>query len=282
MAKVQCPHCASPAVSVSLIDGYKFYCSRCGWNLEIAKSALSLTVKISLALVIIGLLLAVIARVRSPIGDWAAAATVLALSCLPLFFALSAFYQIRKLRNLSVSSATQMDSTLTVSEIRSSSDVPANAIAFKEKEFPELAILPRPRRLKMSWKGRIYVYGLPATWSGFNNSQSVHGRHWSFLLVPAVIYGYTVAFFRNRFRERRLLASGELASGYVTAQDNGRYTQTIQYCFKVVPSGKLATGRCTDASRSLYEGMTVPIFYDADNPAHSIPLDCSLTKISRA
>ncbi len=44
--------------------------------------------------------------------------------------------------------------------------------------------------------------------------------------------------------------------------------------------GRLAFGRCNDASRSLYEGMTVPVFYDADNPARSIPLDCSLTKIA--
>jgi len=55
--------------------------------------------------------------------------------------------------------------------------VPSRTIAFKEKGFPELAALPRPRKLKMAWKGRFYVvfamvllslftvYGLPVLWS---------------------------------------------------------------------------------------------------------------------
>jgi hypothetical protein len=164
--------------------------------------------------------------------------------------------------------------------------VPSRTIAFKEKEFPELAALPRPRKLKMTWKGRFYVvfalvllslftvYGLPLLWT-----ESQHRRTWSLVAPFVAIYGYSLAFFRNRLRERRLLANGELASGYVTAQSNGRYTQSIQYCFKL-PGGRLAFGRCNDASRSLYEGMTVPVFYDADNPTRSIPLDCSLTRIA--
>lgn len=274
-----------------MIDGYKFCCSRCGWNQEIARTALSSTIKVSLALVALGVLLAVLARVRNPSASWAAAGIVLAFSGLPLFYALSAFRQVRKVRTLSVSSATQTDGTLTISEMGSPSDAPSKAIVFKEKEFPELIALPRPRRLKMTWKGRFYlvfalvvvslytVYGLPAAWREFSNPHSMHGSHWTLLAPLAVIYGYSFVFFRNRFRERQLLANGELASGYVTAQNNGRYTQSIQYCFRIA-GGKLATGRCNDASRSLYEGMTVPVFYDPDNPARSMPLDCSLTKIA--
>jgi hypothetical protein len=278
-------------VHVSLIDGYKPYCSRCGWNLEIARSALSFTIKVSLAAAALGVLLTMAVRVRNPGADWAGGGIFLAFSGLPLVYGLSAFYQIRKLRTLLVSSATQMDGAITISEMRSPLDIASKAIVFKEKEFPELLALPRPRRLTMTWKGRRYVvfalvvvtlytvYGLPATWSEFSNPHSVNGRSWTLLALPAVIYGYAFAFFRNRFRERQLLANGELASGYVTAQVNGRYTQTIQYCYRIA-DGKLATGRCTDASRSVYEGMTVPVFYDAKNPARSMPLDCSLTKIA--
>jgi hypothetical protein len=82
----------------------------------------------------------------------------------------------------------------------------------------------------MTWKGRFYVifalvvlslftvYGLPALWGAFNNPHAVQGRNWSLITSLAVIYGYSFVFFRNRFRERQLLANGELASGYVTAQ----------------------------------------------------------------
>jgi hypothetical protein len=78
-------------------------------------------------------------------------------------------------------------------------------------------------------------------------------------------------FFRNRSREWHLLANGEAASGYVTAQKDTEYTQSIEYCFRL-PGGRLGMGRYN-------EGMTVPVLYDPDNPSHGIPLDCSLTKI---
>jgi hypothetical protein len=161
---------------------------------------------------------------------------------------------------------------------------------FKEESFPELAALPRPRKLGLTWKGRWYIalvlvvvglytaYGLPATWEEFSNPNSNHWKDWTLLAPLAVIYGYSFAFLRNRFRERQLLANRELASGYVTAQNNEQYTQSIQYCFRLA-GGRLMTGRGNDASRSLYEGMTVPVLYDADDPTRSIPLDCSLTKI---
>jgi hypothetical protein len=161
---------------------------------------------------------------------------------------------------------------------------------FKEREFPELAALPRPRKLKLRWKGRLYllftsmvvslftVCGLPALWSEFNNPHPSEPR-WALVIPLVVISGYSFIFFRNRLRERELLANGELASGHVTAQKNDRYTQSIEYCFKLA-GGRVAAGRGIDASRSLYEGMTVPVFYDADNPARSIPLDCSLTTVA--
>ena len=291
MPKVNCPHCASPAVRVSLIDGYKFYCSRCGWNHEIVRRELSSTIKVSVFLVTLGVIFAVVVRVRNPSEGWAWITILLAFSALPLFYALSALYQVRQLRNLSFQPANHKTGAFTISEMESSSDVPSKTIVFKEKEYPELVALPRPRKLKMTWKGRRYfafalvvvglytVYGVPATWSEFSNPHSAEGRNWMLLAPMAVIYGYSFAFFRNRFRERQILANGELASGYITAQNNGRYTQSIQYYFRLA-DGKLIAGQCNDASRSLYEGMTVPVFYDAEDPTRSIPLDCSLTKIA--
>ena len=270
------------------MDGYKFYCSRCGWNHEIVRGELSSTVKVSLFLVTLGVIFAAVVGGRNPSEGWLWVGIVLAFSALPLFYALSALHQIRKLRKLSFQPAAHETGAFTVSEMGSSSDVPSKTIVFKEKEFPELVALLRPRKLRMTWKGRGYftfalivvgvytVYGLPAIWSQF---QSRHGRDWTFLLPLAVIYGYSFAFFRNRFRERQILANGELASGYVTAQNNGRYIQSIQYCFRLA-GGKLITSQCNDASRSIYEGMTVPVFYDPENPTRSIPLDCSLTKIA--
>ncbi|SRR6266478_1417422 len=291
MSKINCPYCAYPGTRVSVIDGYKFYCSRCGWNHEIVRRELSFTIKVSLFLATLGVIFAVVVRVRNPGEDSMWIGILLAFSALPLFYALSALHQVRKLRNLSFQPATYKTGTFTISETESLSDTASKTIRFEEKEFPELVVLPRPRKLKMTWKGRVYFllvliviglytfYGLPATWSEFTNPHSTRGRNWTLLVPLAVIYGYSFAFLRNRFRERQLLANGELASGYVIAQNNGRYTQSVQYCFRLA-AGKLITSRCNDASRSLYEGMTVPVFYDPDDPKRSIPLDCSLTKIA--
>jgi hypothetical protein len=290
MPEVNCPHCASRAVRVGLIHGYKFYCSRCGWNHEIVRGELSSAIRVSFFLVALGVIFAVVVRVKNPDEEWAWAGILLAFSGLPIYYAISSFQQMRKLTSLSFQPSPDQSRTFAVSEM-SSSGVPTKTIAFKEKEFPELAVLPRPRKLKMTWKGRFYVifalvvlslftvYGLPALWGAFNNPHAVQGRNWSLITSLAVIYGYSFVFFRNRFRERQLLANGELASGYVTAQNSGGYTQSIQYCFKL-SGGRLVFGRCNDASRSLYEGMTVPVFYDPENSARSIPLDCSLTKIA--
>jgi hypothetical protein len=51
----------------------------------------------------------------------------------------------------------------------------------------------------------------------------------------------------------------------------------MEYYFRLT-GGKPIAGQCNDASRSVYEGMTVPVFYDANNPTRRIPLDCSLTR----
>jgi len=272
------------------MDGYKFYCSRCGWNHEIVRKALSSTINVSLFVVALGALFAVLVRVKSPNEGWLWVGILLAFTGLPLFWTFSALYQVRKLRNLRFPTATHENGAFTISQVEPSTGAPSNTIVFKEKSFPELVALPRPRKLRMTWKGRGYFafalavvglytfYGLPATWRAFSNPHSSRGKEWTLLAPIAIIYGYSFAFFRNRFRERQLLANGELISGYVTAQNNGEYVQSIQYCFRLA-GGKLITGRCNDASRSLYEGMTVPVFYDAENPTRSIPLDCSLTKI---
>ena len=134
-------------------------------------------------------------------------------------------------------------------------------------------IWARPPRLMVV--SLFTVYGLPALWSEFYNPHSSHPR-WVLVIPLAIICGNFFAFFRNRLRERQLLANGELTSGYVTAQNNNRYAQSVQYSFKL-SDGRVAVGRCADASRSLYEGMSIPVFYDVDNPTRGIPLDCSLT-----
>jgi uncharacterized protein DUF3592 len=144
--------------------------------------------------------------------------------------------------------------------------------------------------LKLSWRGRAYaliaLVGGPIAlyWmamdirEGSQRGGSDHSRAGWFSLVGAAICFYLLRFVRNRLRERRLLAEGAMATGYVISQETNRYRQSITYRFEDA-AGRTFTSRCTDPSHSLYEGMTTPVFYDPNQPTQSIPLDCSLTKI---
>jgi hypothetical protein len=201
------------------------------------------------------------------------AAVLLAFAALPIYRGVSAFQQARKLGRLSFEPVADAKTT-----------------AFREKQLSELAALPRPRKLRMTWKGRIYVvlmlalvilftiYALQNYWTELNH-HALEQRSWLLIWAILVVYGSAFVFFRDRLRERRLLANGELVSGFVTEQSNERYAVSIKYRFKL-PAGNFVFCRCNDASRSLYEGMTVPVFYDPENPTRSIPLDCSLTRIA--
>jgi len=226
-------------------------------------------------------MLAIVARARKP-SEWAGPAMLLlAFSGLPVFWALRAWYQLRKLRTMPAVKVnpTEMDFVPDISTLTAT---------FKKKRYAELVVLTRPRRLKMTWRGRLYLsfavvavtpltyFGIPALWREFTRGRIAN--EWGLVLWLAMIYGYLFVFFRNRLRERRLLANGELATGYIVKQTNGRYTQSVEYRFEDV-TGSSISGRCTDPSRSLYEGMFTPVFYDASNPKCNVSLDCSLTKI---
>jgi hypothetical protein len=292
MPKAHCPQCHSRAVRVTLIDGYKFYCSQCGWNRENVHRELSSSVKVSLVLAVLGAIFAVWVRFRNPSVGSMWIPPLLVFSVLPMYYALSGFLQERKMRNVPVQPALGKSRATATPEM-ASSDALSETTTFEEREFPELAALPRPRKLKLTWKGRFFlvfalavvglftVYGLPAFWNEFRNPHNSYGKNLLVILPAVFIYWKAFTFFRNRFRERTLLANGELASGYVSAQQTGTYVPSIEYSFKLA-GGKLVTGRYNDASHSLYEGMTVPVFYDPDEPTHSVPLDCSLTRIVKS
>jgi hypothetical protein len=177
MPKVNCPDRGAQAVKVSLRRGYKFYCSECAWNRGIARAALVSLARQSLVVAAPGLILAAVVSVKNPSEKWAAGAILLAFSGLPLFHIVSARLQLRKLNQLSLQPRSQQRSSVAVSSTKPSPAGDSKTITFKDWEFPELAVIRRPRNLKTTWKGRGYwvfallavaldtIYGVPATWS---------------------------------------------------------------------------------------------------------------------
>jgi len=58
MAKITCPQCEVPITVVTLIGAPTAYCSRCGWNREVARADLHRVVLVNAVLVILGVILA--------------------------------------------------------------------------------------------------------------------------------------------------------------------------------------------------------------------------------
>src|SRR5271155_2518839 len=131
MKSISCPHCSSPAKSVTGMDGRKYYCARCGWNLGIVQAELSSSSKISLIIVAIGLVLALFLYFRNP-SEWSTPLLILFLfDGLPVYHTLSSSYQLRNLKNLALSPALSQTNTVTISEFENSSNVPSKTASFK-------------------------------------------------------------------------------------------------------------------------------------------------------
>jgi hypothetical protein len=241
----------------------------------VAQAALQSTVRTSIRVLSLAAVIGAVVLFKNPNNRGIAAGVALAFGGLPAFWASRARWDLRRLSNAPKATGVEQGPL---------------APRVEQERWPGLESLPRPRRLKLSWRGRIYAlmavaggpFGLYLVAMGIGEGLRRGGSGasgvWSLPIVAVVICFCLFAFVRNRLRERRLLAEGAVATGYVVHQETNRYTQSIAYRFQDA-AGRTFTARCTDPSRSLYEGMTTPVFYDATRPAQSIPLDCALTKI---
>ena len=185
MPKVVCPHCDSPAASVSLTSGRKYYCVRCGWNAEIARAELRTSINIAAGIAALGLILAGISRLRNP-GEWVSPMMlILAFSGLPVFWAVRGWRQLHRL-----------SPTTPVEGVNRVSDASGRATFSDKKTYPELLQLARPRKPKIGWRGRFYFaivigslwtfWGLPQIWNEFRTGRV--SNEWMLFLWSAMIY----------------------------------------------------------------------------------------------
>ena len=93
----------------------------------------------------------------------------------------------------------------------------------------------------------------------------------AFAGISLTVMGGTI---RSVFRDRRLIANGDIAVGVIVCQETigGKSkTSRIEYDFKDA-AGRTYTGKCDDGSRELYEVMQTLVFYNRDNPAENVAL----------
>src|SRR5713226_6087450 len=110
-------------------------------------------------------------------------------------------------------------------------------------ELDRFCLAPRPRQVRMSWVGRLYVIGIGgATVLGmwllsFMVQTLVHpppGAALKLVFGVVVYCGWCwicLAFFHNRIRERKLFVNGEVAMGTVATRTEGGQGAHIVYVF---------------------------------------------------
>jgi uncharacterized protein (DUF983 family) len=277
MKTITCPRCGAP---ISIYRAFrpviKPFCSRCGWNLhraELAVAGTTLTTKlipigIGLLFVVIGL---TAARTASP-------ATLVAL------LAVGAIVLIPMWTNFSAQKAIAA-AKLSVNPALASEP-------FVDPALRQLQAMPRPRRLRFRVPGSVKVILLVALLIVVGTIYLVaHGTantrvhtHLSGILVLPVIFVVLVIvpYFRAQ-RDLPLMRDGEMALGRVTYQQNvtvGKSSYSrIGYEYKN-SSGQLFQDQAKDLTYSVYEDMTIPVFYDPVNPARNITPCASYLRVS--
>lgn len=155
-----------------------------------------------------------------------------------------------------------------------------------------IAELPRPRRVRMSRRGKLtavmvtaillasmglFVSGLAAKTAA---AQRNGGRQQFlpfalpilFILIIVPVMLLTVA------GQNSLLADGEIATARVTKRWAARHGPKIRYEFNT-PLGEHFSRSASDGPGQLQVGMTVPVFYDSQKPKKQVALCASLYEI---
>lgn len=268
MRTITCPRCGAPIATYRPFrPTIKPFCPRCGWNLRHAEAAIAQTSSarmfIPIAIAALALLIAfATARTVSPVGILVPVA-VGAVLLIPFW----SNYSARKQLDAAKSSAN-----------------PSLAMAqpLVEPSVQRLQTLPRPRRVRFRFPTGLviillFLLLLPVgvIYLTAHNPAAARGHvHPSgFLAVPIIfVVLIVVPYFRDK-RNAPLLRDGELALARVTYQENiqvGKSSYSrIAYEFKT-SSGQLIQDRAKDLTYSVYEEMTIPVFYDPANPSKNV------------
>jgi len=282
MSIITCPRCGSQIPLRRFFNvASKPFCARCGWNLDRAEAAVAgknTVVKLlPIGVVAIGLFAFFGAtRGNSPF-----------IFLLPALFALVAllpvwgYYSARK-------ALAAAKFTVNPDLRQAQPPIPPS--------LQMLQSLPRPRRTRFSFTGNIAAAVIAFTAVGVLNAIAFvaisrrplsHNNPDITALLPLLfvlpVFGFVVVipFFREK-RNLPLLRDGELAFARVTAQQRVQQGKTsysrVDYEFKT-NTGQIVRNSCRDVTSSIFEDMTIPVFYDALDPSKNIAACATYLKI---
>jgi hypothetical protein len=261
--------------------GKLLYCPHCGWQKKQAEAQLRLNLKV--APVVFGLMMAVIGVLfaRSAARQQNGWIIALFLTFPLIALAVSYFVTRRNLKILLAQPAPVASGGGDATAIGSGS-------RRAEKLSPQYDALLRtvpPRSIQMSRRGTfnlslllviMFVFisfmlaELYKSWVITKSFADFHFREWGMLGFTILLLLILVAQWRTVARESELLTNGDVALATITQRWSNRNASAIKYEFQS-NGGVSHQNTGTDYTQKLQEGMSVPVFYDRENPSRQVP-----------
>jgi hypothetical protein len=253
----------------------KTYCPQCGWNREEAEKQTRLLLRLLPVLVIV---------FDAPLIVWifvghAELPALAALGLLAIVPAILVVLVVRGKVRFEALAEREATSAQPPTQGVSSTAFPGDT---KSDLYATLAELQRPRLVRMSRPGKMNtaiifismlvfagVLGAIVVMHPASGGNPTLPRPLVYLLPLGLVAAIAFVMRRSLAQQRRLLAMGELAMARVTKQWTARNGNGVRYEF-TTPTGETLSGMTTDNSRQLLVGMSLPIFYDPQQPKKQV------------
>ena len=283
MAQITCPKCGAAAdVAVGTP-----YCAKCGWNREAAVRKLTRVTWLLPALIVVFDLMGIVGLGFMK-HDWSGAILFATLPTLLLGFvyagAKRGLVKLRAPHEAANPGGDAGDFAKTAS---------ASVNAEKSQQYDFMVSLPPPRPVRLGPRGKVMltvvllvvffldaflIWSLYGVWYGAQSFADFHGPQ-IFLACLTVLIACVPFFVRRGIvRHQKLMENGAVAMARVTGQRTLKSNSIITYEFEDA-NGQTISESGPDLTRSLYEGMTVPVFYDAQNPKRQVAACASFFEI---
>ncbi|HYL69303.1 MAG TPA: hypothetical protein VEX69_09055 [Candidatus Limnocylindria bacterium] len=295
MALPQCPECHA----VTKPAGNQRYCPSCGWNRDAAIASL----RGSLKLMPVGVLMfagfvGFMVRgwhFRNPIQ-------IAIFAGVPAFGILVNYIYARKnLATLEAMPAPAVrpraaSDNFSPGGIASGAGVDADLTPSPEASAQYQALMRTscPRQIRMSSGGKFGIVAallmsvgfaavigmqLYTKWALRQSFAKFQSGDWFMGAFGALLLLLPYGIWRGQNTECDLLENGEVALAKVTRQWTGdKNSSSIECEFKDF-SGQVHKVIATDNTRKLYESMSVPVFYDRDNPKRQVAYCSTLHEV---
>ncbi len=282
MRKVFCPRCNAETVHAG---GYPF-CSICGWNRGRVEEKIRAGFPFSLTEILWPILFLLLVRFLSK--SWGE------VFFFGLFiFAGLVYLYVRAKQHLELVESAKPISPGSQTGPSVPADLSFDSLRLSDPLVKQLAALPKPRVVRFTPFGRTrwlafavgWIVLTPIMlWIGRQDLQRGHSNlsdlMWTlfFPLFTGLILSLALI---SEQRNRKLLKDGELTAGRVISQrrTGGRHPRSLIVYSFTDRSGIGRQRESTDHSRSYFEEMIVPVFYDAQDPRRSLALCGTYLKI---